>query len=93
MIYAFAKMNRYYSTFLPSIKELDEGHIVLTASIAGLISVPNLGPYNATKFAVVSIAETLRQELLTENSKVGVSCLCPGFVSTNIFIIFVLLLK
>ena len=72
-------------TFLPSIKEMDEGHIVFTASIAGLISVPNLGPYNATKFAVVSIAETLRQELLTENSKVGVSCLCPGFVSTNIF--------
>ena len=73
------------NTFLPAVKEMDEGHIVMTASIAGLISVPNLGPYNATKFAVVSIAETLRQELLTENSNVGVSCLCPGFVSTNIF--------
>ena len=72
-------------TFLPAIKEMGEGHIVITASIAGHISVPNLGPYNATKFAVVSIAETLRQELLAENSKVGVSCLCPGFVSTNIF--------
>jgi NAD(P)-dependent dehydrogenase (short-subunit alcohol dehydrogenase family) len=72
-------------TFLPAIKEMSEGHIVITASIAGHVSVPNLGPYSATKFASVSIAETLRQELLTENSGVGVSCLCPGFVSTNIF--------
>jgi short-subunit dehydrogenase len=64
---------------------MGEGHIVMTSSIAGHVSVPNLGPYSATKFAVVSIAETLRQELLTENSKVGVSCLCPGFVSTNIW--------
>ena len=72
-------------TFLPAIKEMGEGHIVMTASIAGHISVPNLGPYSATKFAVVAIAETLRKELLTENSEIGVSCLCPGFVSTNIW--------
>ena len=72
-------------TFLPAIREMNEGHIVITASIAGHVSVPNLGPYSATKFAAVSIAETLRQELLTENSGVGVSCLCPGFVSTNIW--------
>ena len=71
--------------FLPAIREMSEGHIVITASIAGHVSVPNLGPYSATKFASVSIAETLRQELLTENSGVGVSCLCPGFVSTNIW--------
>jgi len=72
-------------TFLPAVKEMGEGHIVMTASIAGHISVPNLGPYSATKFAVVAIAETLRKELLTENSEIGVSCLCPGFVSTNIW--------
>ena len=72
-------------TFLPAIREMNEGHIVITASIAGHVSVPNLGPYSATKFAAVSIAETLRQELLTENFGVGVSCLCPGFVSTNIW--------
>jgi len=72
-------------TFLPAIKEMGEGHIVMTASIAGHVSVPNLGPYSATKFAVVAIAETLRKELLTENSEIGVSCLCPGFVSTNIW--------
>ena len=72
-------------TFLPAIREMNEGHIVITASIAGHVSVPNLGPYSATKFAAVSIAETLRRELLTENSGVGVSCLCPGFVSTNIW--------
>ena len=71
--------------FLPVIKEMGEGHIIMTASIAGHVSVPNLAPYSATKFAVVAIAETLRKELLTENSEVGVSCLCPGFVSTNIW--------
>ena len=73
------------NSFLPALREMNDGHIVITASIAGHISIPNLGPYNATKFAAVTIAETLRQELRVENSSVGVSCLCPGFVSTNIW--------
>ena len=59
--------------------------MVITASIAGHVSIPNLGPYNATKFAAVTIAETLHHELRADNSAVGVSCLCPGFVATNIF--------
>jgi len=71
--------------FLPALREMDEGHVVITASIAGHVSIPNLGPYNATKFAAVTIAETLRHELRADNSAVGVSCLCPGFVATNIF--------
>ena len=71
--------------FLPELREKNTGHIVITASIAGHISVPGLGPYTATKFAAVSIAETLRQELISEGSNIGVSCLCPGLVSTNIW--------
>ncbi len=70
--------------FLPELKARDEGHFVVTASVAGLTSYPWLGPYNASKHAVTSIAETLFSELREAGSKVGVSCLCPGAVATNI---------
>jgi len=63
----------------------DEGHIVNTASLAGLISVPGLGPYNVTKHGVVTLSETLHGELAALGSKVGVSVLCPGFVSTRLW--------
>ena len=63
----------------------DEGHIVNTASLAGLVSVPGLGPYNVTKHAVVTLSETLHGELAALGSKVGVSVLCPGFVSTRLW--------
>ena len=62
-----------------------EGHIVNTASMAGLISVPGMGPYNVTKHAVVTLSETLHAELTTAGSEVGVSVLCPGFVRTRIY--------
>ena len=70
--------------FLPELKAQNEGHIVVTASVAGLTSYPWLGAYNASKHAVTTIAETLYAELQEEGSKVGVSCLCPGAVATNI---------
>jgi len=63
----------------------DEGHIVNTSSLAGLISVPGLGPYNVTKHGVVTLSETLHGELAALGSKVGVSVLCPGFVSTRLW--------
>jgi NAD(P)-dependent dehydrogenase (short-subunit alcohol dehydrogenase family) len=63
----------------------NEGHIVNTASMAGLVSVPGLGPYNVTKHAVVTLSETLYGELEAEGTRVGVSVLCPGFVSTRIW--------
>lgn len=69
--------------FLPRMKTQEgEKHIVNTASMAGMIAGPVLGAYNATKFAVVAISETLREELAGEG--IGVSVLCPGVVSTNI---------
>jgi NAD(P)-dependent dehydrogenase (short-subunit alcohol dehydrogenase family) len=71
-------------TFTPLLIEQGEGHIVNTASIAGLIAAPFLGPYNATKQAVVAISETLFKDLQTVGSPVGVSVLCPGFVQTGI---------
>jgi NAD(P)-dependent dehydrogenase (short-subunit alcohol dehydrogenase family) len=65
--------------------EQDEGHFVHTASMAGMVSVPGMGPYNVTKHAVVTLSETLFGELQGMGSKVGVSVLCPGFVNTRIF--------
>ena len=55
-----------------------------TASVAGLIAAPFLGPYNATKQAVVAISETLFKDLQAVGAPVGVSVLCPGFVRTRI---------
>lgn len=73
-------------SFLPHLRANDDGgHIVNTASIAGLVSGPGIGPYNAAKYGVVAISETLALELEAEGSNVGVSVLCPGLVRTNIF--------
>ncbi len=71
--------------FLPGLVEQDEGHVLMTASIAGHLSIAGLAPYNASKHATVTIAESLYAELQEVGSRVGVSCLCPGFVATNIF--------
>jgi NAD(P)-dependent dehydrogenase (short-subunit alcohol dehydrogenase family) len=74
------------TSFLPHLlANEDGGHIVNTASIAGLVAGPGIGPYNAAKSAVVAISETLRAELAAESSAVHVSVLCPGYVDTNIF--------
>ena len=59
-------------------------HVVNTASAAGLINAPNMGIYNVSKHAVVSLSETLYQDLKLVKAKVGVSVLCPAFVPTGI---------
>jgi NAD(P)-dependent dehydrogenase (short-subunit alcohol dehydrogenase family) len=71
-------------TFVPLLIEQGEGHVVNTASVAGLIAAGFLGPYNATKQAVVAISETLIKDLQAVGAPVGVSVLCPGFVQTRI---------
>jgi len=63
----------------------EEGHVVNTASLAGLFSGPTMGPYNASKHAVVAISETLAMDLQSAAAPIGVSVLCPGFVNTRIF--------
>jgi len=70
--------------FLPHLRANDTGHIVNTASTSGLYHLPRMGPYNASKAAVVALSETLRFELAAEGSRVGVSVLCPSWVRTNI---------
>ena len=70
--------------FLPMLLEQGEGHIVNTASVAGLFASPFMGPYNASKFAVVAISETTFNELAMTGSEVGVSVLCPSWVTTRI---------
>ena len=63
----------------------NEGHIVNTASMAGLVTVPGMGPYNVTKHGVVTLSESLYHELADLGSAVGVSVLCPGHVNTRIW--------
>jgi NAD(P)-dependent dehydrogenase (short-subunit alcohol dehydrogenase family) len=71
-------------TFAPLIVSHGEGgHIVNTASMAGIISGPGMEPYSATKYAVVAMSEGWRSQFDPLN--IGVSVLCPGFVSTHIY--------
>ena len=70
--------------FLPIMQEQNEGHIVNTASMAGLIALPGAAPYNVTKHGVVALSEGLFLELKGAGSPVGVSVLCPGFVKTEL---------
>lgn len=61
-----------------------EGHIVNTASMAGLLSAPTMGVYNVSKHAVVALTETLYQDLQLAQAPIGASLLCPYFVPTGI---------
>jgi NADP-dependent 3-hydroxy acid dehydrogenase YdfG len=71
------------TTFVPLFLEQGEGHMVNTASEAGLVTNPALGLYCATKHAVVGMSESLWRE--THPQGVGVSVLCPNLVDTKIF--------
>ena len=61
-----------------------QGHIVNTASMAGLLTPPNMGIYNVTKHAVVALTETLYQDLKLVSDQISASVLCPYFVPTGI---------
>lgn len=69
--------------FVPLMVEQGEGHVVNTASEAGLCATPLLGAYHAAKYGVVGLSEALAMELA--GTGVGVSCLCPELVATRIF--------
>ena len=69
--------------FVPLILSQDEsGHVISTASMAGMVGLRGAGPYNATKFAVVGMMETFAADHRKRN--IGASVLCPGIVATNI---------
>lgn len=71
------------NAFVPLMVAQGEGHVVNTASEAGLAPGGLIGPYHATKYAVVGLSESLSLELA--GTGVGVSCLCPELVDTKIF--------
>ncbi len=71
-------------SFVPRLMERNEGHVVNTASVAGIINPPGSGAYNVTKHAVVALSETLQHDLRERGSAVGVSVLCPAYVPTGI---------
>ena len=62
----------------------EPGHVVNTASVAGLLTGPFISPYYASKHAVVAMSESLYFDLKAVQSDIGVSVLCPGFVRTEI---------
>jgi NAD(P)-dependent dehydrogenase (short-subunit alcohol dehydrogenase family) len=71
------------STFGRALRKAGRGHVVNTASMAGMVAEhPGLGSYSASKFAVVAMSEVLRLEMAPHG--VGVSVLCPGMVATNL---------
>jgi NAD(P)-dependent dehydrogenase (short-subunit alcohol dehydrogenase family) len=73
-------------TFMPiMLKQECEGHIVNTASGAGIVSNPFNAPYGVSKHGVVALSETLHDEMLTRGAKIKVSVLCPGPINTDIF--------
>jgi NAD(P)-dependent dehydrogenase (short-subunit alcohol dehydrogenase family) len=71
--------------FVPRMIEQGEGHVVNTASIAGIVTAPAMGPYVATKHAVVGLTESLYFDLQLMGNGVGASVLCPEWVRTRIY--------
>jgi NADP-dependent 3-hydroxy acid dehydrogenase YdfG len=71
--------------FVPRMLEQDDDcHVINTASAAGLLSTQAMGVYNVSKHAVVTLSETLYQDLRIAHANVGVTVLCPAFVDTGI---------
>src|SRR5256885_5568944 len=71
-------------SFVPRFLKRNEGHVVNTASVAGIINPPGSSAYNVTKHAVVALSETLYHDLRERTARVGVSVLCPAYVPTGI---------
>ena len=70
--------------FLPHLLESGDGHLVNISSVFGFIGVPTQSAYNAAKFGVRGFTESLAQEMRAEKRPVGVSCVHPGGIRTNI---------
>ena len=71
--------------FLPQMLECGEGHIVNVASAGGLLAIPSLSAYCASKFGVVGFTDALRQEVKRNQWPVTVTCVCPNTVDTGMF--------
>ncbi len=71
--------------FLPAMIRKKQGHIVNFASAGGILAIPNLTAYCASKFGVVGLSDALRQEMRKEKTNVGVTYVCPNTVNTGMF--------
>lgn len=71
--------------FLPSIKKKPEGHIVNYASAGGILAIPWISAYCASKFGVIGLTDALRQEMKKLKLPIGVTMVCPNTVSTGMF--------
>jgi all-trans-retinol dehydrogenase (NAD+) len=71
--------------FVPQMLECGEGHIVNVASAGGLLAIPSLSAYCASKFGVVGFTDALRQEAKRYKWPVSVTCVCPNTVNTGMF--------
>jgi len=71
--------------FLPDMIQNNKGHVVTIASAAGLVGVPGMLDYCASKFAAVGLDESLRAEMKAQGSKVKTTCICPYFINTGMF--------
>lgn len=71
--------------FLPSLKKAPEGHIVNFASAGGILAIPGISAYCASKFGVVGFTDALRQEMKKQKLPIGVTTVCPNTVNTGMF--------
>jgi all-trans-retinol dehydrogenase (NAD+) len=71
--------------FLPGMISHDEGHVVNIASAGGILALPNLAAYCASKFGVIGFTDSLRQEMKKNNHHIGVTYVCPNTVGTGMF--------
>jgi len=72
------------AAFMPGMLERNDGHVLNTSSVDGLVTVPNASAYVAAKHAVTALSETVHRELAAAGSAVGISVLCPGAIATDI---------
>lgn len=71
--------------FLPEMLQVNEGHIVNISSAGGLLAIPNLSAYCASKFGVIGFTDAVRQEIKKEKKNIKFTVVCPNTVSTGMF--------
>lgn len=71
--------------YLPDMVTANEGHVVNMASAGGILALPNLSAYCASKFGVVGFSDALRQEMRKAGHQIGVTYVCPNTVNTGMF--------
>lgn len=71
--------------FLPAMLKKNRGHIVSTASMAGISGLPNMGDYSASKFGAVGLMESLRIEMKRDKKNIRCTTICPYYIKTGMF--------